>query len=283
MLLLTNAFSMVCTMSHAARAMIKPITTDLNIWCARIICLGLPPAVKYITPAHAKSAIDIGIVTPSKKLLMFPNSFTKSQSPHSVAPKISRNPDTAPHGTSPEGLWASCWANPTAGSKKKTISTPAPTLDLKRSDIIRAPIIPSDFTRTLSHKKSRHKPRLFVLVRRGGFSFASRLVVTRLGLGTASLPYLLAWGPLRRSNPTRKVSHTLLRREPENRKNWQKPVVSFFCAPGRIRTSGARRRLVYSQLQLTTLPPTQRRTVIRYTFFAQLSTKRLVSWIYCAM
>ena len=70
------------------------------------------------------------------------------------------------------------------------------------------------------------------LVRRGGFSFASRLVVTRLGLGTASLPCLLAWGPLRRSNPTRKVSHTLLRREPEKRKNWQKPVVSFFVRRG---------------------------------------------------
>ncbi len=52
-----------------------------------------------------------------------------------------------------------------------------------------------------------------------------------------------------------------------------------FCAPGRIRTYGARRRLVYSQLQLTTLPPTRCRTIIRYTFFALLSTKYLRSRI----
>lgn len=30
----------------------------------------------------------------------------------------------------------------------------------------------------------------------------------------------------------------------------------FFCAPGGIRTPVARRRLIYSQMQLTTLPPT---------------------------
>ncbi len=30
-----------------------------------------------------------------------------------------------------------------------------------------------------------------------------------------------------------------------------------FCAPGRIRTFVVRRRLIYSQMQLTTLPPTQ--------------------------
>lgn len=43
------------------------------------------------------------------------------------------------------------------------------------------------------------------------FSFASRLVGTWLGLGTASLPYLLTRGPLRRSNPGHMTPRVMLR------------------------------------------------------------------------
>ncbi len=115
---------------------------------------------------------------------MFPNSFTKSQSPHSVARKISRKPDTAPHGTRPEGLWASCWANPTAGSKKKTISTPAPTLILKRSDIIRAPIIPSDFYRSLIDNRAKKVYRINVLRTRRWQSGQLQLAVNQSPSGS---------------------------------------------------------------------------------------------------